>query len=55
MRTLIEQSGTALETSTQIISGAILAVNARLDTMSTNLHTAFQEIHAKHAAYDSII
>ena len=53
-RTLIEQSGTVFETSKQIINGAILAVNARIDTMSTNLQTTFQKIHAKHATYDSI-
>ena len=55
MRTLIEQSGTVLETSKQIINGAILAVNARIDTMIMNLQSTFQEIHAKHATYDSVI
>ena len=55
MRTLISESSTVLETSRQVIDGAILAVNVRLDTMYDGVQTAFREIHANNAGYDSII
>ena len=54
-RTLIEQSSTVLKRSQQVVDGAIMAMNARVDAMQNGLQITFQEIRAKHVGYDAII
>ena len=55
MRALIGESSTVLEDSRKMINGAILAINARLDTMYEGMQTAFRAIHTKNVGYDAII
>ena len=55
MRGLIGESSAVLEESKKVINGAIIAVNARIDTMYTGVQTEFTALHVKNAGYDAII
>ena len=55
MKTLIDQSGTVLQRNQQIVDGAILSMNARVDALQNGVQITFQEMRAKNAGYDAII
>ena len=55
MRGLIGESSAVLEESKKVINGAIIAVNARIDTMYTGVQTEVTALHVKNAGYDAII